>query len=369
MTSIKRLAACIFICALLTANMFASGEGTVNASFNDKSYAWTSEMVYMTHWYLLEQEELLWKPIRFDLYGISRKNGNVELLLKNIEAGEAQLYAEGSNLYITQWTWESREHGYLLDLDYYVYCHSDCKITQYSIETNEILDTYSFQMDEQVMDIAVYCGKTYVVTTESIYRLDGETPVALYTFDVERTNQYYRHTIIEDNVLYFQEDNTICSLNLVTNEVKKIINYHPIETLPYEQWNKLENVARNTYDYIVKDGILYYYDAITGTTKAFDTRTGEEFEASDEGYHFAVFTDDIIKANTVAVETSEGEIEYTSVSHMLRINENGKLESYSDWDEWTNRSIQHVPIGSGEYLIIEYGYEETMPNHMDIMKY
>ena len=171
--------------------------------------------------------------------------------------------------------------------------------------------------------------------------------------------------VFENGRLYFQEDDTIRSIDLADGSVRTEWTINDIEhTLPFEQAVKLESYAGRKFNYIVANGVIYSYDATVGITMAYDTVSKESFIASLKGYHISVFTDGVMKAATVEKDSEQ---EYSTTDYLLRIDENGKLAECMERNERYIKDVS-IPVGNGQYTTpVDVSVIEI--DRIDLLKY
>ena len=368
-----KLAVSLAICVILSLfaiSSLASEDGVISTRYRDDSYAWTSDKIYVSHGYFTDDDEEhqdCLGPVHYDVFCADRTTGKAKRLFQSVQAEAVQLFADQDDLYVVSYT----NHGYkdgTNEWDFYITTkwYSYCDVIVYDTLEEKTKASYSIAMPEYTKDIAVYDEKLYLITDKSIYCCDNGSTSGLYSFDGKSENDLSEsHMVFENGRLYFQEDDTIRSIDLADGSVRTEWMINDIgHTLPFEQAVKLESYAGRKFKYIVANGVIYSYDATVGITMAYDTVSKESFIASLKGYHFSVFTDGIMKAATVEKDSEQ---EYSSMDYLLRIDENGKLVECMERNELYVKDVS-IPVGNGQYTTpVDVSVIEI--DRIDLLKY
>ena len=333
----------------------------ISSRYDDDSYAWKADKVFFSHGYYTVDNTTtqrdLW-PIHYDIYCADRLNGYVELLVKNIQADVVQLFVHREELYIVFYD----NHSYVVGSGYWASditnsWYSSCHVLLYNAADKNIKLSYDIAFHEYIRDASIYSGRLYVITDNGIYCCYNNDTYAIHKFDGKSLNSIYEnHMVFDDDILYFQEDDYVCSIDINTGNVKRETAIDDIYSKSYRDDKTDEYILKN-YNHIVVNGLIYYCDEQNGITMAYDTDSKGTFIASYKEYHFLSFTDGIIKAGCIE---RDSEMNYIVYDCLLSIDENGKLSEQIGRDE-DGRLVGNtsIPIGNDQY---------TLPIDVDINK-
>ena len=155
--------------------------------------------------------------------------------------------------------------------------------------SGNILKTIQIDMeyadDTWIKDQLIVDKKAYLAAERGIYCLDIETESLelIYRANDGMRNDFYRnHMVFENGALYLHDGDALVALNLADRSSRRLCYFFSESSVL-----KWERFPCCTYEYIVLENHLYFWDAILYEMVDFDLATGVKECLTKDRYWFA----------------------------------------------------------------------------------
>lgn len=302
------------------------------------AYAWNEDYLFIAHGYFYDTDYLYtWESRHYSITSVNRENGETSVLFEKIDGRYVNLFIDGTTLFVI---WEVPGDALnsitVLGLD--VYSNIIRFISTISLTANEYLN-----------DAVIYEECAYITTNQRIVRWDTRGMDTLYTYAGMPNNSFYNnHIIIDGDALYFQEDNFVMSLDLNTWDIRLICEIDVMNAEKgYSNYECRFKLGDWQYNYIVLDGVIYYYDVELQSTISFDMRKEEMTILSQDEIYFFCFSDDVIVYRRVMLQLDR----LYGTTHVVNIAGNRSIDLIDDGEiPWDTLEDIIIPIGFGECI-------------------
>ncbi len=334
----RNLAVSLMILVLLFVNLPAgceSGDFRKTAG-GEEAYAWTDDYLFVASSYRLENELEDWISWHYSVSSINRQTKEKRLLVKEVYGQDVSLFIDGDGLYIL---WEMEGECYSVGL---------MKLSVRSGLVN-LVTTLNLEYFEYLRDAIVYNGNIILVTSSRVMEWDYYETQTLHVFRGEVGNSIYsNHVIIDEDILYCLEDSTIWAIDLITHSENEVRQVSTVQNMSFKNRTDRQRITDWNYDYIIKHGILYYYDTNYDTdycaTIAVDLSDSESTVLTeDEVYFYSISNDQVAYSIIKNIDW-----ELSATTYILGVSGCEKLDlEHGQKVQWYKERL--IPIGHGEF--------------------
>ena len=340
----------IMICLTAAGEECSFQNNTCLSHLGCDSYTWTEDTIIIAHgyWYPYDGEGIAdysWAAEHYSLTLYDRIQDESIILKTNIPASMLDVR--------------------LVNNDLFLYCGSiidgitTCSIEKLDVKTGRHVHGQQIQIQDVILDQLLYESTIYLFGIQHIYAWDIYDNSYWEIYDtMSNENHIYRnHAFVQNNILYFQDDQWICGYNIIEKTIKQLVCTDFLQMhhgkRDYYLNSEIIRVLRNKYHFIVLSNILYYYDLDTKATVMIDLDTMEkEIVSEDEFYFIQVGPDGIIAQKRVVSDvTNSSNFEYVYVPYVDKDRPTFDPDSVEVYPIWDRAEVPVILIGSGQYII------------------